>query len=123
MTFAQVGLLFDIVGAFWLARAIVHRRDEDIQKACETKLGMNRLAYWSAVVGKCEGKWGFCFLIMGFILQFGSTYYSYHAPVLDLVAIVVLFQFFPLWFCRQERLLRLWCNEHKSDGSSDNARS
>lgn len=70
---SSIGLLFDIYGAFWLAKAIIIRRYKDIEDETSTKYGYNLTARESQIKARFEGWIGFFFLSLGFTLQFVSS--------------------------------------------------
>ena len=72
-----IGLIFDIVGAFFLAKGIMAKKIPDIIKETGTYISRNKAFQDSLLIQKIEALFGMIFLITGFSLQFIANLFLY----------------------------------------------
>lgn len=106
---AVLGLAFDIVGAYTLAKGIIRKNNERIRLESLTTIEYSPYLITSGVTARLEGRTGFSLMSIGFILQ-GFQYFAQFQIEIPLslvilsVAGVVLISFL-LWKCVEKCIL------------------
>lgn len=90
-----MGLLFDITGAYWLAKSIVWRSKRQIELETKTFYGSNPFALAAAREAKEYGWFGFAFLFIGFSLQaLGQIFPNLKIKLLWFLIIIIVLLLF-----------------------------
>src|SRR4051812_42835894 len=90
---AVAGVVYDIVGALMLARALMWSRPQDLAAQTEPRWAGNADLLKALCEQTNDAKWGSCLFVLGFVLQAASsagvTLDPIAFPVLGAVLLVV----------------------------------
>lgn len=125
-----VGLLVDIIGAYWLARGFTSKKPADLKNVAYgsanqnflTQFGMSGNLWISLYVQGIEARIGLVLLVIGFIFQALGALFSLVIPLYAVFIVALLFSVTPLavsnYFCKPERVAKI----HDRDESKHDKR-
>jgi hypothetical protein len=84
------GLMYDIVGAFLLGRAVIFNRKEKIAQQVATQWDYNKQLIPTVVEGRVDAVVGLALMIVGFLLQAASVFWNGWWWELGIAAVVLV---------------------------------
>ncbi|OGD56171.1 hypothetical protein A2V71_04425 [Candidatus Berkelbacteria bacterium RBG_13_40_8] len=90
---ANSGIIFDIIGAFFLAESFLLKKNDKIIKESSSYFDGNPFLLPSYIIQRLEARTGFFFLMLGFLLQYfaNSEYVSQGRDKYTLALLVIGF--------------------------------
>ncbi len=92
-TLSILGLIFDILGAWYISRSLIKKRITDMQKENCFVYGVNDNYVISSIKDKLECKFGFSIVLFGFALQLIAQLYNEEIFLCRITALNILIIF------------------------------